>query len=310
MSDQRGGIPMPRIEFRQLRYFLAVVEEGSLRKAASKLGMSQPPLSRQIQQLEADLQVELFERSGRGMILSGAGQELVVHARAILDRAAQAVKDLRDAVDDPVNRLSIGFLDDFMGGFLPGLLADLAKARPTLRLRSHLSVTWNILSDIKLGRIDAGFVALPLPTSASSLNVMRFPPLPIVAVLPLHHPLAHCTSVNLKDLRHERIISAPVFPESGFYQQINAMFQRAGFSPDSFMEIWPADHIAQFIARGVGVTFTTAGSIIAHKAEVAVCPVDDSEAVIQPAVVWRAGGVTKTLAAFLDRCRAYSVKMP
>ena len=307
MSDQRSSTPLPRIEFRQLRYFLAVVEEGSLRKAASKLGISQPPLSRQIQQLEADLRVRLFERGGRGMILSSAGQELVVHARAILDRATQAVQDLRDAVDDPVNRLWIAFLDDFMGGFLPELLADFAKARPNLRLRSHLSVTWEILSDIKLGRIDAGFVALPLPNSASSLNVMRFPPLPIVAVLPPKHPRAHQASVDLHDLRHDRIIYAPVSSESGYYQQISAMFQRAGFVPDVRMEIWPADHIAQFIARDVGVTFTTAGSIIAQRSEVAILPINDPEAIVQPALVWRGGGVTKTLATFLDVCRTHSL---
>jgi len=300
---------VPRIEFRQLRYFLAVVEEGSIRKAAQQLGMSQPPLSRQIQQLEADLKVELFERSGHGMILSGAGQELVVHARAILARATQAVKDMHDAVDDPVKRLTIGFLDDFMTGFVPDILLQFVKARPGLRLRSRLSVTWEILAEIKAGRMDVGFIALPLPISASHLNVIRFPPVPIMAVLSAKHPLAKRPSIDLSDLRDDPIIYSPVAPESGFTQQVNAMFHRAGFSPEVQMEVWPTDHNAMFVANNVGITFTTSPSITAYRDDLAILPINDAEAVVQPAVVWRGKGLSRTVSEFLDMCRARSVEL-
>lgn len=297
-----------RFEFRQLKYFLAIVEEGSIRKAAERLGMSQPPLSRQIQQLEAGLKVELFERTGRGMILTGAGQAMVAHARSLLERASQAQKDIHDGSDDPLRRLTIGYLDDFMNGFVSKLLVEFVQSNPTVRLRSQLSVTWNILAEIKAGRMDVGFISLPLPISASQLSVIRFPPIPIVAVVHKGHPLAARESVDISEFRNDRIIYPTVTPESGFAQQVYAMFHRVGFTPDVQLEAWPTDHIAMFVANGLGITLTTSASVTAYRDDLAFLKVNDPDAQVHPAVVWRAGGVSRTISEFLDLCRAYRVK--
>ena len=249
-----------RLEFRQLEAFLAIVDQGSLRKAAEALGMTQPPLSRQIQQLEAELKVKLFERSAAGMLLSGAGQELVYHARAILDRTMQAARDMQSALDDPMNRLAIGYIDDFQQGFLSGLLHDFARQRPGLKLRSSLALTVDLFERLRRGQIDAGFVTLPLPMSARTLNLIRFSPVPIVAVLPASHPLAGEQRLNLRQLSQERFIYPAIAAESGFSVQITSMFQRAGYKLEVALEAWPTVHIVQFVQRGFGITLTMANS--------------------------------------------------
>lgn len=295
-----------RLEFRQLEAFLAIVDHGSLRKAAQALGMSQPPLSRQISLLEAELKVQLFERSSAGMVLSGSGQELVYHARAILDRTMQAARDMQSALDDPMNRLSIGYIDDFQHGFLPRLLHDFARQRPGLKLRSSLTLTANLFESLRRGQIDAGFVTLPLPMSARTLNLIRFPPVPLVAVLPEAHPLAREERLNLRQLSGERFIYPAIAPESGFSVQMTSMFQRAGFKLEVALEAWPTVHIIQFVQRGYGVTLTMADSFmpVANPTVVQV-PLDDPDATIVPALVWREAGATRTLRSFLDMCRLF-----
>ena len=285
---------------------MAIVDHGSLRKAADALGMSQPPLSRQIHQLEAELKVKLFERSAAGMILSGPGQELVYHARAILDRTMQAARDMQSALDDPMNRLSIGYIDDFQHGFLPGLLHEFVRQRPGLKLRSSLALTVDLLEHLRRGRIDAGFITLPLPMSARSLNLIRFPPVPIVAVLPADHPLAGEPRLNLRQLSQERFIYPAIAAESGFSVQITSMFQRAGYKLEVALEAWPSAHIVQFVQRGFGITLMMAGSFAPVNPPVVHVPLDDPDAAIVPAVVWRESGSTRTMRSFLDLCRTFA----
>lgn len=296
-----------RLEFRQLEAFLAVVDHRSLRKAAQALGISQPPLSRQIRQLEDELKVQLFERSAAGMVLSGPGQELVYHARAILDRTMQAARDMQSAIGDPVNRLSIGFIDDFLHGFFPELVLHFTRARPGLKLRSTMGLSFDILDHLRHGRLDAGFVTLPLPISASVLNVIRFPAVPILAVLPTGHRCAKQARVDLRDIRDERIIYPCVAPESGFSVQMTAMFQRAGYPLEVATEAWPTDHILQLVEGNHGITLTTAESFATGHSVVTV-PLEDPEAVVTPAVVWRGSGATRTLRAFLELCRDYAAR--
>ena len=295
-----------RLEFRQLEAFLAVVDHGSLRKAADSLGMSQPPLSRQIRQLEDELKSPLFERSASGMVLTGPGQELVFHARAILDRTMQAARDMQSSLGDPMNRLSIGFIDDFLHGFMPGLIHNFVRQRPGLKLRSTMSLTADILDSLRQGRLDAGFVTLPLPISASSLNVIRFAAKPIVAVLPADHRCAGWASIDLKELRCERIIYPIVTPESGFSVQMTGMFQRAGYPLEVATEAWPTDHVMQLVQQGHGITLTATFSFAPGTPSIVQVPLSDPEAIVVPAVIWRGAGATRTLRSFLELCREYA----
>jgi len=184
------------LDLRKLRYFVAVAEHLNFGRAAEALHIAQPVLSRQIRALETELKVQLFDRSSKGTVLTPSGERLLADARPLLSQASALLR-------------RVGAADVFAVGFMPGLIITpavrvLASRHPGLRV-DVVRTTWeDQVEVIHDGRVDVGYVRLPVP-----MDGLRCVPLftePRVAVLPAAHRLAGKESVLESDLAGERIV--------------------------------------------------------------------------------------------------------
>ncbi|WP_433086417.1 LysR family transcriptional regulator [Dactylosporangium sp. CA-052675] len=189
---------MSELETRQLRYFVAVAEERHFGRAAERLGMAQPPLSRAIRELERQLGVQLLERTTRQVALTAAGAALLDDARVALDAVATAQRRARRA-GQPVQSLRLALKADYDAGLLPRVL-DAFDAMPVELLLGGHGEQVQALHD---GRADVAL--LPTPFDARGLDTEPLITSPCVAALAAADPLAARTSLRLADLAGRRL---------------------------------------------------------------------------------------------------------
>ncbi|WP_406175014.1 LysR substrate-binding domain-containing protein [Streptomyces sp. NBC_00996] len=191
------------LDLRKLRYFVAVAEELHFGRAADKLHIAQPVLSRQIRSLEGDLKVQLFARDKRGTELTAAGEQLLSDARPLLS-AADATTRRAVRAAHAQNALTVGFM--------PGLIVTAAvrlfsRRHPDVQvevIRTNWDEQTQMICD---GRIDVGYVRLPC--EAHGLELRDLLSEPRVVILPTTHPLAGKSSVSISDLAGERLLQNP-----------------------------------------------------------------------------------------------------
>jgi DNA-binding transcriptional LysR family regulator len=239
---------------RDLRYFAVVAEELSFTRAAERLFVSQPALSKQIRMLERQLGADLFVRDRRNVRLTEVGEALLPHARTVL-RAWDAA---RAAVDEARHALTIGMSTSPGRGLLPALRARLIekfpKARPTLRQVSWADPTAGLAS----GTSDVAFVWLPMPDEDRYRYVVVAAEQRLVA-LPEDHPLAARTEVDFADLIDEPFLALP--REAGpLRDHFLALDARDGREPRIGGVIASAEEANEAVANGQGLTLLAAGN--------------------------------------------------
>ena len=187
------------MELRHLRYFVAVAEEENVTRAAARLHVSQPAVTRQIQELEAELGVALFARTAKSIHLSEPGRTFLRDARSILLRVASAVTAIRGTRNQAV-ALNVGYAPTPTTGLLTPILRAFRKREPAVRLTLHDASTCEIATGLRSGKMDLAFTILNSQTPARGFT---FVPLrddqPMVGVAP-DHPLARRRSVAVNDL--------------------------------------------------------------------------------------------------------------
>jgi DNA-binding transcriptional LysR family regulator len=188
------------MELRHLRYFVAVAEEENVTRAAARLHVSQPPLTRQIQELEEEIGVALFARTAKSIHLNEAGRKFLKEARGILARVASAVTALRAAGEARAAALNVGYAPTPTTGLLTPILRAFKKREPAVRLTLHDASSCEIMIGLRSGKIQVAFTIL---NSRTPPRGFTFVPLredqPMVGVAP-DHPLARRRSVGVKDL--------------------------------------------------------------------------------------------------------------
>ena len=146
------------MELRHLRYFIAVAEEENVTRAAARLNVSQPPLSRQIRDLEEEIGVELFERHGKSVKLTEAGRVFLKQSRTVLSCAANAVKTAQAAVGDGKRELQVGYSPSLAVELLPQMLRVFGKKAPAVRVNLYGMMALDMIAAVREGRLDAAFV--------------------------------------------------------------------------------------------------------------------------------------------------------
>jgi DNA-binding transcriptional LysR family regulator len=195
------------MELRHLRYFIAVAEEQNVTRAAARLHVSQPPLTRQIQDLEAELGVALFERTAKTIRLTGAGRVFLREAKAALQRVDAAVTAARATAIGKSHELHIGHAPSATANFLPAVLRAFHKKLPGVRVTLHDMTATEILDGLREGRLDAGFLVEPerkLPRGVQFQSLRTYPM--VVAVTP-SHPWAKRHAVKVKEVLKEPIVA-------------------------------------------------------------------------------------------------------
>jgi len=239
------------MELRHLRYFVAVAEEKNFTRAAERLHIAQPPLSRQIQQLEEDLGVALIEKGSRPLRLTEAGQFFLAHAKPLLDQ----VRDLRamtQRVGQLERTLSIGFVASTLYGQLPEIVRRYRERHPEVEVTLHEMTTVEQLKALKEGTIDVGFGRLKSEDPSIRRILLRDERM--VVALSRGHRLAGKGALRLTELVRENLLLYPKAPRPSFADQVLRVFSEANLVPDHVTEVRELQIAIGLVAAGQGVS--------------------------------------------------------
>ncbi|WP_374593925.1 LysR family transcriptional regulator [Sphingosinicella sp.] len=282
------------MELRHLRYFVAVANERNFTRAAERLNIAQPPLSRQVRQLEEELGVDLFDREARPIRLTEAGRLLYEQAVQVLAGVDRIREVLRDQAGKGRKRFVIGFV----GSTLYGLLPEVIRRFRECAARSDVSVielsTIEQIAALKDGRIDAGFGRLRFEDAAIRRIVLAEEPL--VAVMPIDHPLAGGGPVHLEALLGEPLIVYPRPARPSYADQVLGIFHDLGLQPRIVREVREVQTAIGLVAAHVGFSIVPASVQRMKRDDVAYVPIVDSPAHSPIMMIHRAGDVSAELA--------------
>lgn len=202
---QRTAPPDSGFELRHLRYFVAVAEELHFGRAARALNISQPPLSRQIQDLERNVGTQLLNRSAKSVTLTEAGRVFLAESKRILAQVYRSVDTVRRATAGETGHLEIGFAPFFDSYLLPALRHALATRYCEAEITFHRIATEEQVRLLRNGALDAGLLMLPVE-NADQIAIEQLFRLPAVALVADSHPLAGRTEISLRNVAQESII--------------------------------------------------------------------------------------------------------
>ncbi len=218
------------MDLRQLRYFVAVANERNFTRAADRLHIAQPPLSRQIQQLEREIGAELIDRASRPLRLTKAGRLLYEQAVQILARVEETRAMVSRSLMIEKRRFVIGFVASTIYSRLPPLIRAFRASAPDVDLSLVEMVSLEQIAALKDGRIDLGFGRVRFEDDAVRRTVLREEPL--VAAVPAGHPLAlQDGPISLQQIAQEPLIVYPRTPRPSYADQVLALFHDQGLEP-------------------------------------------------------------------------------
>jgi DNA-binding transcriptional LysR family regulator len=242
------------MELRHLRYFIAVAEELSFTRAAERLGISQPPLSAQISQLEKELGSQLFRRRARGVELTNAGKLLLEEARLILKQIEATKTSVRRRSRAETGRLIVGSAGaTYFHPLIPEIIREYVKRFPDIVFIPQASNTALLVARLRTGNIDIAFVRPPIGDT-SELALQPLVSEDLVVVLPKSHRLAGLTSVPLAALSKEVFVMYPRALNPDNYDALIAACRAAGFSPVLGQEAPQMVAVIALVAAGLGVS--------------------------------------------------------
>ena len=218
------------MELRHLRYFVAAAEELNFTRAATRLGIAQPPLTLQIRALEHEVGVALFHRLSRGVALTDAGQALLQDAIAILDQVNQALQRSRLSASGAVGRVGVGFtVSASFDSLVNGCLRAFREEFPRVELQLEEARSTELAQQLAKGHIDVAFVRPPLALPPE-LSMELISEDPMVAAVPVGHRLAGRRMISLKELASETFILYPRASARGLSDDIVHKCGEAGFN--------------------------------------------------------------------------------
>ncbi|MGO4649850.1 LysR family transcriptional regulator [Nocardia sp. 2YAB30] len=236
----------------QLGQFVAVAEELHFGRAAERLNMTQPPLSRQIQLLEKDLAVPLFDRSSRSVKLTPAGKAFLADARRLLQQSERAALSVRKASAGQSGVLRVGFTGGSVHSGLAAVLAAAGSKIPDVELELREMVTGAQLEALTDGSLDIGMVRPPL--TRPDLTSRAFIREPLIAALPENHHLAHMEQpVEIADLHGVDFLMYNPIESHYFFELLSSVFHDASVAPVVVQHLSQIHSILGLVHLGWGV---------------------------------------------------------
>jgi DNA-binding transcriptional LysR family regulator len=264
------------MELRHLRYFVVVAEERNFTRAAARLCMAQPPLNRQVHQLEEELGVLLFEKSVRPLRLTEAGVFFEVHARAVLAAAAH-LKSMTQRVGKTKRALAIGFVASTLYDLLPELVRRFRARYQDVEITFHEMTTMVQLQALKEGSIDVGFGRVEGEDAAIRRILLCEEKL--VAAISSANPLATSNApLRLRDLQAETLIVYPKAPRPSFADQVLAIFSQHGLQPGKVLEVGELQIALGLAAAGQGIVVVPDGLLSMKRDDIVYRLIEDRHA--------------------------------
>ena len=246
--------------FRELECFIAVAEELSFTRAAKRLRLAQPPLSRHIRVLEEKIGAVLFLRGQGGVSLTAAGSLFYEDTRNIPRRLARAADAARRHASGETARLRLGFVSAVMNEELAAVMRRFRAARPGVRILLHDMPPQDQLVALAEGRLDAGFIGLLPDQPAAGLRFVRWRQEPLVCVVAEDHAMAGQRHLSLAKLAGESFIAVSAASAPAFAAHVRKLCQDAGFRPRVILESPRAQAVALMVAAGSGMALLPAAA--------------------------------------------------
>lgn len=280
-----------------LTTFIAVIEERSFSRAADRLGVAQPVVSRRIQRLEADLGARLLERSSSSVSPTAAGSALYERGRDLL----LSTKDMREAVhqaaEGTTGNLRLGFVGSAGFRVLPEIIRAFRIQALDVRLGLTELTTSEQLSALEHNQIDAGLARPPILSGDLESRIVwreRF-----VVALPESHPLSDSSGVSIADLRDDRFVIFPRHLGPGYHDLVVGICRRAGFTLEIAQEAIQMPTIVGFVGAGLGVALVPETVADFQLQGVTFRPIDDRETLSEMALIWNPSNQSPVLKRFI-----------
>ncbi|WP_413172787.1 LysR family transcriptional regulator [Anabaena azotica] len=286
------------MELRHLRYFIAVAEELHFSKAAEKLHIAQPPLSQQIQQLEAELGVKLFHRKTKRQVqLTEAGKVFLQEAYQLLVQLETAVALTQRTGRGETGKLRIGFTSLVIYDLLPLILRRFREQFLEVEIELLELTTSQQEQALRDGLIHVGFAHPPLEDDTLSYECIHRETL--VVAMSSTNSLAQTEYISVRSLLSQPLIMFPRYLAPGLYDRIMSLFQQTNFSPNITQEAIQMQTIIGLVSAGMGVAITPSSLQNLQRSGVIYRPILEEVPLIETAVIWQQGSLTPIVENFL-----------
>jgi DNA-binding transcriptional LysR family regulator len=301
-----SGIITP-VELRHLRYFVTVAELLNFTKAAQRLRVAQPALSRQIRDLEAELSVPLLERGPRAAKLTESGAAFLGEARAILQRADEAVKLARAVARGERGEIHVGYAPSLTTEVLPCALHSFHNAAPGVHVKLHDLSSEEMLRGVGEGRLHLSLMARPSERALHGLKFELLREYPICVAMPPKHRLARGKTVALKQIADEPLVgySRAEYPE--YHAMLTEFFAGTGRAPRLAEEHDSAPSLIAAAEIGRGLVIAPACLGILAGGRLKFLPLHPAPPLVQLVAVFDPQRLTGAAAKFLAAARPVEI---
>ncbi len=286
------------MDLRHLNYFLVLAEELNFSRAAERLHISQPPLTRMIQQIEEELGVLLFERSKRKVMLTSAGIELLNDAKQMVLQMQTVKKRLAVFGKGETGTLKVGYVGAVMHTELPHLLASFAKKFPDIGLQFEEQPNANLLHGLNNSTLDVAFVRTWLHSETMVEKIISEEP--FVAVVSARHPLAVKKKIAVKDLRNENFITFTRECGPTIFDNFLVLCSNAGFTPRILHHASQLNSVLRLVESGFGVSLLPMNISQGYDLKLKFIPLSNAQETVPLIMLTRKGNTNPALLRLQD----------
>lgn len=261
------------MDFRQLRYFEAVARARNFTRASEQLGIAQPPLSRQIRALEAEVGFTLLDRETRPIRLTEAGRLFYEQAVGILTAVEQLRLSMQQVRSAGQRRFVIGVVGSIMHGAMPRIIRAFRSGSADVEVELIELITLEQVDALKRGRIDAGLGRVRIDDPAIRREILYEEPL--VAALPAGSPLCSLERVTLAMLAEHTLIAYPSLPRPSYADQLLSLFRDNGCQPARTLEVREAQTALGLVAAQSGVAVVPQSMLHVQNKDIAYRQISD-----------------------------------
>ncbi|SDL31990.1 transcriptional regulator, LysR family [Maridesulfovibrio ferrireducens] len=287
------------MRMRQLRYFEAVAEELHFGKAAERLHIQQPPLSRQIQSLEEELGTQLFNRTNRKVELTEAGKYFLDEAKEMLKNDSRARATLQAMGDGTAGKLHVGFVYLVLSSAFPDIVGRFIRKYPAIDVELHDETSYEQIEAVRDGSRHVGFVTLNLMDLQDLSHVVVQCTNPRAAI-PTNHPLAQKEILTLEDLADFPYICSRESYCKMRVKEMEKLFLKAGLELKLGMKYRRKHTGTVFVAAGLGWTIINDGSERTMPQGVALRPIEADLPPFEVGMIWNPNRITPLIDNFLS----------
>ncbi|WP_040978444.1 LysR family transcriptional regulator [Oceanobacillus jeddahense] len=295
------------MELRHLRYFTVVAKHLHFSEAANELNISQPPLSKQIKQLEEELGITLLKRNNRKVELTEAGKYFYKSAIRILNVIEKDIEIARNIDYGEIGSLTIGFGGTVVYDLLPKIIKQVKVNYPNIKLEVRQLTTSDQIKSLLEGEIDVGILVPPV--EEENISTLSIREELFVACVPGNHRLANNDSpVDIKEFKHDPIIMTPEKSGKGYYHSVINLCRNAGFYPNIEQTAQEQQTIVSLVASELGVAFVPQSTKRVVHENVKYLPLLQEHKKVT-ALAWHKGNYIPAVNLFIDLIKEHFVEV-